>query len=449
MADQVQSLHPALQALLRVVLFVLPVFMTLPVLIWYERRLLAWFQDRVGPNRVGTITISSNNMRVPEFLRGKKISLFGLLQPLADGIKSFFKEDFAPTAIDRLLYFAAPAVFLFPAFLLGATVPWGPFHFLTPIADIDIGILFLIAASSLGVYGVVLAGYSSNNKYSLLGGLRSSAQLISYELGMGLSLAAMVMAAGSLKLTNILASQQGPLWGFFPAVSNWNLFTPYGFVAAIVFFICMVAETNRAPFDLPEAESELVAGYNTEYSTKKWVVFMMGEYIGMITYSMIFATLFLGGYHLLPVPFEYLAKEYPSSADLWKFLDALNGNSILGPVWLFVKTALMLTVYIWLRATMPRLRYDQLMNLGWKTLLPVATANLMVVAVWILMERLHGPGWALLSVVGAVAILYFLYRSLTQTFGKRDQAFAHREVVMVEAPARRSVEIVDPAVTPS
>jgi NADH-quinone oxidoreductase subunit H len=444
------NLHPALQGLIRVILFILPVFMTLPVLIWYERRLLAWFQDRIGPNRTGTITFSRTSRSVPEFLRGRRIKLFGIPQILADGIKSFFKEDFAPHAVDRLLYFAAPAVFLFPAFMLGATVPWGPFPKLTPIADVNIGILYILAVSSLGVYGVFLAGYSSNNKYSLLGGLRSSAQLISYELGMGLSLAAIVMAAGSLRPSDILGDQQGPLWGFFPALANWNILTPYGFVAGVVFFICMLAETNRAPFDLPEAENELVAGYNTEYSTKKWVLFMMGEYVGMITYSVILATLFFGGYHLLPVPFGWLAQNYPSTAGLWNVLDWLNGNSILAPVWLYLKVVFFLSSFIWVRATLPRLRYDQLMSLGWKSLLPVAVANLMVVALWIFVNRLYGPVWALGTVAVAAAILIVLYRGLQRAFNSGDKTFEHREVTMMDAtPARRTVEVVDPAATTS
>jgi NADH-quinone oxidoreductase subunit H len=444
------NLPAAVQALIRVLLFVLPVFMMLPVLIWYERRLLSWFQDRIGPNRTGSFTFSRTSRHVPDFLRGRRIHLFGIPQIIADGIKSFFKEDFAPSAVDRLLYFIAPAVFLFPAFLLGGTIPWGPFPKLTPIANVDIGLLYILAVSSLGVYGVVLAGYSSNNKYSLFGGLRASAQLISYELGMGLSLAAIVMAAGSLRPTDIVRDQEGPLWGIIPIFANWNILTPYGFIAGIVFMICLLAETNRAPFDLPEAESELVAGYNTEYSTKKWVLFMMGEYVGMITYSVILATVFFGGYRLLPIPFAWLAETYPSTADIWRLCDALNGNSILAPVWIFVKTAFFLSGFIWVRATLPRLRYDQLMSLGWKTLLPVGVANLMVVAMWLFITKLYGPYWALLSVGIAVGLLIFLYRSIRKTVKTEDKTYENREVVMLDIPAqRRTVEVVDPTATAS
>lgn len=438
------SHHPdvkaVLMAILRVVLFLAPLFACIPVVIWYERRLLAWFQDRIGPNRTGTITFSRSSRHVPEFLKGKKLRiLYGIPQIIADGVKSFFKEDFAPTYVDRLLYFAAPAVFLFPAFALGATIPWGPFPNLTPISDIDVGVLYILAISSLGVYGVVLAGYSSNNKYSLLGGLRSSAQLISYELSMGMALAAVVMAAGSLRPTGILASQEGPLWGFLPVLQNWNILTPYGFVAGIIFLICMVAETNRAPFDLPEAESELVAGYNTEYSTKKWVLFMMGEYVGMLTYSGILVTIFFGGYHLLPFPFHYLAQQYPSTSGLYNALDYVNGNSFLGFFWFWLKVSLVITFYIWLRATMPRLRYDQLMSLGWKSLLPLGAANLIVVALWIVITRLYGAYWAMLSVVLAGGTVVALYKSINKITRPETKADEQRGLTLVEIPSAKAV----------
>jgi len=438
-----------LWALLRVIVFVVPLFLSIPVVIWYERRLLAWFQDRIGPNRTGTITFSRADnatflgIKLPGFMKGKRLRiLYGIPQIICDGVKSFFKEDFAPAGVDRLLYFAAPAVCLFCAFALGGTIPTGPYPNLTPISDISIGVLYILAVSSLGVYGVVLAGYSSNNKYSLLGGLRSSAQLISYELGMGMALAAIVMAAGSLRPSEILADQQGPLWGFFPVLQNWNILTPYGFVAGIIFLICMVAETNRAPFDLPEAESELVAGYNTEYSTKKWVLFMMGEYVSMLTYGGILTTFFFGGYHLLPVPFAYLAKEYPSTSGLYNFLGYLNGDSFLGFFYFWLKVWMVITFYIWLRATMPRLRYDQLMSLGWKSLLPLATANLIVVALWIMMTRLYGPLAAMVTVVAAAAILIALYKSINKTAKIETKADARRGLTMDSSPAAKPVEIV-------
>lgn len=359
------------RALVRVLLVVLPILMLVPGLIWWERRLLSWMQDRIGPNRVGP---------------------FGLLQPIADGVKLFFKEDITPTAKDGFIYFVAPALALFPAFTLAGTLPWGPNTMITPIADVNIGVLYMLAISSLGVYGIVLAGYASNNKYSLLGGLRASAQLISYELAMGMSLAAIVLATGSLKMTDMVKLQEGPLYGVIPQVQNWLIFTPFGFISAVIFMICIVAETNRAPFDLPEAENELIAGYHTEYSSMKFAVFFMGEYAAMFIFSGVFATVFLGGYNMLPLNWEALGLPM-----IQKF------NQTLAPVWFLGKCAFGITLFIWVRATLPRLRYDQLMALGWKWLLPLGVFNFIVVATWILLTSLYGPaaGWgaAVLAVV--------------------------------------------------
>lgn len=439
--------HPFWHALLRAILLVAPLFLTLPFTIWWERRLLAWFQDRLGPNRVGNITFSNRNLKVPAFLRGRKIHLFGLVQPVADGIKLFFKEDSTPSNVDRFIYFVAPAIAIFPSFALGATLPWGPFPLLTPVADVNIGVLYVMAVSSLGVYGVVLAGYAGNNKYSLLGGLRSSAQLISYELAMGMSLGCIVMATGSLKMTDMVAYQSTAFWGFkdvpfLNALANWNVLTPFGFLAFIVFLICMVAETNRAPFDLPEAENELVAGYHTEYSSMKFAVFFMGEYISMFVYSGILTTVFLGGYKLLPFRFDFLASQYPNSGDIWRFLDMLNGNSVLGPVWFLAKCAAVISLYIWLRATLPRLRYDQLMSLGWRSLLPLATGNLLVIATWIVTTQVFGAvaGWAVTILAAGLGAL--LYRSVSRA--GLDRALDHRETVLVDPNPRRTIELVDP-----
>ncbi len=353
-----------LWALLRVVILVGFILLIVPGLIWWERRLLAWFQDRWGPNRVGP---------------------FGLLQPIADGIKLFLKEDVTPTAIDRAIYFLAPAVALFPAFVIGATIPWGPDKRLTPVADVDIGILWVLAVSSLGVYGIMLGGWASNNKYSLLGGLRSSAQLISYELAMGVSLYAVALPTGSLMMTEMVYRQFEPLWGVVPWLQNWFILTPYGFVAGIIFLITMVAETNRAPFDLPEAESELIAGYHTEYSSMKFVVFFMGEYAVMLAFSGVFATLFLGGWSPLPLNWEYLAERAGEMG--WTGVAGLLQAVVhpaIAPLWFLGKVFLGITFYIWLRATYPRLRYDQLMALGWKFLLPAAAANFVITAITML-----------------------------------------------------------------
>ena len=450
MADFVEHLHPALQALIRAVLFVMPTLMLVPGIIWWERRLLSWMQDRIGPNRVGNITFSRTSKFVPGFLQGKKFRLFGLLQPIADGMKLFFKEDITPSAVDKAIYFIAPALALFPAFALGGTIPWGPYAFLTPVADVNIGVLYIMAVSSLGVYGIVLAGYASDNKFSLMGGLRSSAQLISYELAMGMSLACIVMATGSLKPSDMVAAQRGPLWGLdfapFNLIENWNILTPYGIVAAVVFGICMIAETNRPPFDLPEAENELVAGYHTEYSSMKFAVFFMGEYASMFVYGIILSTLFIGSWHLLPIRFDMMAREYKSFGDVWNFLDTLNGSSILAPVYVVLKAVLVVTSYIWVRATLPRLRYDQLMSLGWRSLLPLATANLVVVAIWIVATKVMSPvaGWA--AVIVSAGILYALYKTINKLNPSARISLASRGVTMVdEPPQRREVELIDPA----
>lgn len=396
----VASWAPWAQALLRVLVFVVPILLVVPFLIWWERRLLSWMQDRIGPNRVGPM---------------------GLLQAFADGIKLFTKEDITPSAIDRVIYFVAPAVALFPAFALGGTMPWSANTLLTPISDAEIGILYVLAISSLGVYGIVLAGYASNNKYSLMGGLRSSAQLISYELAMGMSLAAIVLATGSLKMTEMVKAQMGPLFGSLSAIHNWNIFTPFGLVAACVFAVCVVAETNRAPFDLPEAENELIAGYHTEYSSMKFAVFFMGEYAAMLVFSAIFSTIFLGGYDLLPI-------------------EALRGisESTIGGLAAFLgKTVFCFTVFIWMRATLPRLRYDQLMGIGWRALLPIGVANFIAVAVWILY------GWPayLVSAVLIVA-LYYSVRQLTTK--RMDKGLAPRSIEVVNIPASRPAPAIEP-----
>ncbi len=430
LSDWFVNSHPILQALIRVLLYVLPLLILVPGFIWWERRLLSWMQDRIGPNRVPTITIART---------GKKISFWGLLQPICDGVKLFFKEDITPVAVDRFIYFTAPAVALFPAFALGGTLPWSADLFLTPISDANIGILFVLAISSLGVYGVVLAGYGSDNKYSLMGGLRASAQLISYELAMGMSLACMAIWTGSLKLTEMVKVQQLPLWGTNLPISNWNIFTPFGFVAAAVFLICMVAETNRAPFDLPEAENELIAGYHTEYSSMKFAVFFMGEYAAMFVFSGVFATIFLGGYEPLPIRWEALGMGG---------VGAFMAHPLVGAVTLIGKCVAGLTFYIWLRATLPRLRYDQLMSLGWQSLLPLAVGNFVLVGFWILLTALYPGNLAVSvgSIVPAALILLGLYRAASAFLTRGEDRLENREIQMVDAkPPRRDVELVDPA----
>lgn len=315
--------------------------LTVAYMTWIERKVIADIQVRLGPTRVGP---------------------YGLLQPIADGLKLMFKEDLIPSQVDRAIFLLAPSLSIIPAFIAFAVIPFGDsttlFGLLSrPVAlhitDIDVGVLFVFGVASLGVYGIVLAGWSSNNKYSLLGGLRASAQLISYELPMGLSVVGVLLLVGSLSLVDIVKAQAGVSWwfGILP-VPNWFLFSqPLGFC---IYFCCALAETNRAPFDLPEAETELVAGFHTEYSSMKFAMFFMAEYANMITVAALATTLFLGG---------WLGPIAPS------------------PVWFLGKVFLLLFLFIWFRATLPRFRYDQLMNFGWKRLLPLALLNTAITAI--------------------------------------------------------------------
>ena len=297
--------------------------------VFFERVALGRFQRRPGPNRVGP---------------------FGLLQMAADGLKLAFKESFAPRGVDSVTYVIAPMIAVAAAFFAWAVIPIGLWYGVTYwISDINIGILLVFAVSSMNVYAIMLGGWSSNNKYSLLGGLRAAAQLISYEMALGLSLVPTFMIVGSLRLNDIVnyTVHWGPYHGPLPLI----ILTPVGFV---IYLMAAVAETNRAPFDLPEAEQELVGGFLTEYSGLKFVCFYLGEYTNMVTVSTLAALLFFGGWYLWVIP--------PIIA-------------------LFLKVFLFLFLYIWLRATLPRLRYDMLMRLGWKVLLPLAIANVMVTAV--------------------------------------------------------------------
>ena len=301
-----------------------------------ERKLIARLQVRYGPNRVGPL---------------------GLLQPLADGVKLILKEDITPAGVDKVVFTLAPMLSVIAAMIAYAVIPIGPdfdlfgYRVQMYIANLDIGVLYLLAISSLGVYGIVLAGWASNNKYSMLGGLRSSAQMISYELGLGLSLVGTIMIVGSLSVVDIVNFQSGVWWLAF--------LQPLGF---ILYVIAGIAETNRAPFDLPEAEQELVAGYHTEYSSMRFAMFFMAEYINMITVSSVATSIFLGGYY---GPFGLLP----------------------GPWWFFLKVFLLLCGFVWLRATLPRLRYDRLMRLGWTMLLPLGLLNIFLTAVVLVIVR--------------------------------------------------------------
>jgi NADH-quinone oxidoreductase subunit H len=304
-----------------------------------ERKVSAWMQDRIGPNRVGYA---------------------GLLQPIADAIKFFFKEDVVPGQVDKALYVLAPAITLIPAFLVLAVIPFGP-----PIevlgrsvplvvADLDVGILFVFAVSSLGVYGIVLAGWASNSKYPLLGGVRSSAQMISYEVALGLSVVGIFMATESLRMTDVITAQIDGVWFVFSQ--------PLGF---LVFLTAAFAETNRLPFDLPEAETELVAGYHTEYSSMKFAMFFMAEYTAMFGFSALIAVLFFGGWDI-----PFVSDGAMSALGNW--------GALIGFASFMVKAMAVLFFYIWVRWTIPRFRFDQLMHLGWAVLLPIALVNVVL-----------------------------------------------------------------------
>lgn len=308
---------------------------------WAERKVIGHMQTRLGPMRTGW---------------------HGLLQPIADGLKLFFKEDIIPTEATKVPFLLAPMMILVPALITVAVIPFGPdiklAGFLVPqqITDLNVGVLYILAFAGLGIYGIVLAGWASNSKYSLLGGVRASAQMISYELAAGLTIVAVFMLSETLSLREIVALQQADLWGVCSFVPNWYVFTqPLAFG---LFIVTGLAEINRTPFDMPEAESELVSGFCTEYSSMKYALFFMAEYANMIVISAIAATLFLGGWS---APFKVA------------FLTAIPGF-----VWLLAKIFALMFFFIWLRATFPRVRYDQLMRMGWKILLPLALANVVI-----------------------------------------------------------------------
>jgi NADH-quinone oxidoreductase subunit H len=316
---------------------------------WVERRGAAFIQDRLGPNRVGPL---------------------GLFQPIVDAIKLLFKEDVTPASVNKGIYFLAPMISVFVALVTFIVIPFGagkditvfgvPLGGLIVAPDLGVGILYLLALSALGVYGIVLAGWSSNNKFSLLGGLRSSAQLISYELSMTLAVLGVLLATGSLRLDDVVSHQAAHVWNFIPQ-----------FIGFVVFTTAVFAETNRLPFDLAEAETELVAGYHVEYSSMKFAAFLMSEYMNMVTASALIVTLFFGG---------------------WSFpgMERFSGwPLLLASVAAFVvKLAFFLWLFVWVRWSLPRFRYDQLMRLGWKGLLPLATLNLVWVGIGMAMRWL-------------------------------------------------------------
>ena len=406
--NELAAQHPLIIVVLPKVVILLFVMLTaLAYLTWFERKVVAHIQARWGPYRVGP---------------------HGLLQPLADGVKFLFKEDVTPAGADKFAYFLAPFLALSLAITSIAVIPFGPkgltiFGQATPtgITNLNIGLLILFAITSMGVYGVALAGWSSNSKYPLLGGLRSSAQMISYELALTMSVVGVILMAGTFNLSEIVTSQQGFYWGFVP---RWNLIgSPMPQVLGFfLFFISAVAETNRAPFDLAEAESELVAGFHTEYSSFKFAMFFMAEYASMITVSCLATILFFGGW-LSPFPqtplfawTHFIPAAAFAAAGLVLIVHGIRyltvfGRVVLpvlgavlfglgvlfalpgviefvqGPFWFLLKIAIFLFIYVWVRGTLPRFRYDQLMNFGWKLLLPLSILNVVITSLAIVLTQ--------------------------------------------------------------
>ena len=332
--------------------------------VYAERRVSALIQDRLGPNRVGPA---------------------GLFQPIADAAKFLFKEDFTPAHVNKFYYWLAPCLAMVPAITTIAVVPFGSMLLGVPmvIADINVGILYVFAIASLGVYGIVLAGWASNSKYPFLGGVRSSSQMISYELSLGLAVIPVFLLVGNLRLTNVVRYQIENGWMIAPFIGDWAnlgkwLLAIPMIISFSVFTIAVFAETNRLPFDLPEAEQELAGGYHTEYSSMKFALFFLGEYAAMITGSAIIVTLFLGGWHL-PLPswhggFHWVVVD--GTAPGWRGV----AGGLFNIATFFAKVAALLFMFMWVRWTLPRFRYDQLMRLGWKVALPVALLHLLWVS---------------------------------------------------------------------
>ncbi len=388
-------------------LFVLLMVMTL-LNVWYERRLIARMQQRLGPNRTGP---------------------FGLLQTLADGLKLAFKEGVTPKAADKLVYNLAPVLVTAPAFLAFAVIPLGPevtmFGVRThlQLTDLPVGVLYILAITSIGVYGIVLGGWSGGSSYSLLGGLRSSAQVISYEVAMGLSFVTVFIYAGSMSTSDIVASQQS-LWYVIPLLPSF-----------LIYVVSMVGETNRAPFDLAEAEGELVGGFHTEYSSLRFAVFFLAEYINMVTVSALATTMFLGGWRA----------PWPVSELSWA------NTGYLPLLWFVVKIALVIGFFIWLRGTLPRFRYDQFMQLGWKVLIPLSLVWIVLVTVVKGAREFSSfGGTSLLLALGAVVAVALLVLVVVEIRARReefdDELAGHVATDMLAADALPGVTGTRPVV---
>jgi NADH-quinone oxidoreductase subunit H len=407
---------------LKILIVFTTIMITVALLTLAERRVSAWIQDRSGPNRVG-----------PQ----------GLLQPVADGVKNFIKEETYPGHASRVYFLLAPTLALVPALMTMAVVPvaaplptrWGLIEMI--IADVPIGILYILALTGLGVYGIVMAGWSSNNKYAFLGGLRASAQMVSYEVAMGLSLIPVFMLAGNVTLTQIVATQQGS------GVNGLGIWFALPLGLAFFIFVCAAfAETNRLPFDMAEAESELVAGFHSEYSSMKFSMFPIAEYAGMLTASALMATLFFGGWDI-PGSFDNMRVVAPGVVEgaapaWWKTLLTLGAFSL--------KTLFFCFVYIWVRWTVPRFRYDQIMDLGWKVLLPTALAYIALMGTSILILDRMGLEYGLLyglilTAVNLVATLIFLFvvdrgRVISGSYGGR-----HMQEIREQLAEARAKEV--------
>ena len=373
----------AVSALLAIVVFSV-MNLAVAYCIYYERKIAAWTQDRPGPNRVGP---------------------WGLLQPIADGLKFVLKEDVIPHHVDKPLYVLAPALIFVVAFIGFAAIPWGgtlsigDHRFDVQVANPDIGLLYILGVASLAVYGVVLGGWASNSKYSFYGAIRATAQMLSYEIPMGLCILVVVLTLGTLRLETITLEQTGYWGGWLP---QWNIFLhPLAFV---VLFITALAESNRAPFDLAEAEQELVGGYHTEYSALKFGMFFLAEYAHMITGSAFIAVLFLGGWH-----FPWIPWTQPEATAWYAVLTKMAVLSL--------KIAAFLFLMMWIRWTIPRFRFDQLMHLAWKGLIPVMLAVFVLAVVLLAAGKHRSPVWALLGNVAifSVAVAYVSKRSMTFT----------------------------------
>ncbi|RPI94934.1 MAG: NADH-quinone oxidoreductase subunit NuoH [Chloroflexi bacterium] len=365
-----------------------------------ERRFLAFLQARIGPNRAGP---------------------YGLLQPIADGVKLIFKEDVTPESAQKVVFWLAPVIKLVPSMLVVAVVPFGPpisipwfdgkwYHMSQGLADVNVGVLWVLGITSVGIYGIVLAGWSSNNKYAMLGGLRSSAQMISYELSMGLAIVVPVLLTGSMSIGDIINAQNDP------PIIGWFVFENP--LAAFILMVALLAEVNRAPFDMPEAEQELTAGYHAEYSGMKFAIFFLAEYVSMIAVSMIGVAMYFGGYHFL-------------------FVDDLP---LLGPLVYAIKVVVLLLMMIWVRGTLPRIRYDRLMTFGWKVMLPLALVAVAWAAVTVILsEELSDVVYAVIIVASWLVLVAGAGLWFTRAGRKRDSApLPARRIETVSLSGRRA-----------